>query len=365
MKHIYFNQYPEVNKNFVSDQSSCYPFIRDFNEAMIKTGLIRTQDPNQLDVNNIPNVSNLYDWFPANMSGHNIRYIHRPLIYTFNDELNATNPLYLYFYFYYATFTPSSADSHITSKVNIFLPGVQLEIRDKNGIRTPKTFIGIVYSADNNFNYITDYVENNHIKNKSRISNIDNKLLYLNICPGTFYRLYNLSTAIMPSQYSSNLTYYNMAPIMHFILRRYENGDYLFINGNLSYKAEMMTQPGTSFLYTRSVAYPTTIYNSTSDIFMSATTFYTDSYVAMNDYYNQRKIYAFPLQYYVPNGDGKLKIDDCLLVGNKNVLPETYNANINISLDQNITKKYFPLSTNFTNVRFNASDDITLLVRDE
>lgn len=358
MKKIYFNRYPDVYKNFTLDQSSIFDCVKDFDAAMQDCNLIRVQENDQLDVNNIPNIDlSLY----YTLSAAGIRYTHKPLIYTFNDELNSEHPLYLYFYLCYANICPQGPTAVVNAKVNMFIPLMQLEIRDaNNNIRSNKKIISIMHYSDNSFNYNTDYFESIHIKNKSAISNIDNKILHVNVCSGLHYKYYNNTRS--PSIYGSTLTYYNYNPFMNFILRRYDNGDYLLITTSTFFRYEGITQPGSAYTFDRATSYPLTVYNQVSDIVMNNTTFYNDSYVVMSDYYNLKKAYAFPLEYYVPGTDDTLKRDEYLLVCNAKMFPEVLNAEIEIKLDENITKVYHPLSTNFTNLTFNSTSEITLLV---
>lgn len=364
MKHTYFNRYPETSKVLLSDQSMNHAFLQDFDQGMQAAGLIRTTNDDQLDLNNIPNISNLHDYHIDSQSSYAIRFTYAPLIYTFNDELNSEYPLYLYFYFHYATVMPMN-DAHKTGKSCNFILGVQLEIRDNNGIiRTPKSYIGSIPYTSSSFTFSGDYIIPIHNKNKSKINNIDNKLLYLSICPGTFYKHYkNLS---VPGTYgsTSNSTY-NYGCFINFIFRRYENGHYLFIsNANLYVHAPLVAESA-SYQFTKNSNYPSIQYNNSDNHILNSVTFFSNSYVSMADFYNAKKLYAFPLEYYVPGGDDKMISDDLLLVGNSKLFPESINALININMDEYITKKYAPLSTGYTSMKLNADSDITLLMAEE
>lgn len=363
MKHTYFNRYPETSKVLLSDQSMNHAFLQDFDQGMKAAGLIRTTDGGQLDLNNIPNISNLHD-YQIDTQAYAIRFTYDPLIYTFNDELNSEYPLYLYFYFHYANVLPM-ADTYKAGKSCNFILGVQLEIRDNNGIiRTPKSYIGTTPYATTSFPTIGDYIIPIHNKNKSKINNIDNKLLYLSICPGTFYKHYKNPN--VPGIYgSTSNSSYNYGCFINFIFRRYENGHYLFISNASVYLFDTLRNESSSFGFTKIYNYPTIQYSNSDNYILNNLTFFSNSYVSMADFYNAKKLYAFPLEYYVPGGDDKMISDNLLLVGNSKLFPESINALININMDEHITKKYIPLSTGYTNMKLNADSDITLLMVDE
>lgn len=364
MKHTYFNRYPDTSKVLLNDQSMNHAFLQDFDQGMKAAGLIRTTNGGQLDLNNIPNISNLHDYQPDTQSTYAIRFTYDPLIYTFNDELNSEYPLYLYFYFHYATVTPMT-DAYKTGKSCNFILGVQLEIRDGNGIiRTPKSYIGSMPYTTTAMPTVGDYIIPIHNKSKSKINNIDNKLLYLSICPGTFYKYYKNPN--VPGIYgSTSNSNYNYGCFINFIFRRYENGHYLFISNSSLYILDALRNEGSNFNFTKVYNYPTIQYSNPDNYILNNLTFFSNSYVSMADFYNAKKLYAFPLEYYVPGGDDKMISDDLLLVGNSRLFPESINALININMDEHITKKYVPLSTGYTNMKLNADSDITLLMADE
>lgn len=111
MKKIYYNKYPkfqDIDNSIDSvDNESVRSCIKDFNNAMLESGLIRTTTVGQLDVDDIP----LYDYrshlsiiTTAEMTTREIFYTYDPLIYTFNDELNHNHPLYLKVVFFYGNY---------------------------------------------------------------------------------------------------------------------------------------------------------------------------------------------------------------------------------------------------------------------
>lgn len=348
MKHVYFNSYPTAHKEINTDQSLNIQCMKDFDEAIQAAGLIRTTEPNQLDLDNVPNII-LVDHRKTNTGYYDIAYEYQPLIYTFNDELNSEYPLYLKFYFHYASITGTSP----TAKTSFdFILGCQLEIVDnKKNILTDKTFIGIrpyATSAITSGNYLVDA----HNKSKSVIHNIDNKLLSINICPWVFYKMVNSSANTLI--YGINSTQY--MPLMHFIFRRYENGDYLFISNNnaIAFPSLYSSTNPLPTGVTKNI--PTILYNNiplTNSIF-------TQSFVYMNDFYNSKKVYGFPLEYYV-YGSEVLVRDELLLVGHHKTFPEAINGKITLKLDDQVEQKYYPLSSVYSCIDFGSSN-ITLLV---
>lgn len=348
MKHVYFNSYPTAYKEINTDQSLNIQCMKDFDEAIQATGLIRTTEPGQLDLDNIPNII-LTDYRTTNTGGYDLVYEYQPLIYTFNDELNSEYPLYLKFYFYYASVTGTTS----TAKTSFdFILGCQLEIVDnKKNILTNKTFIGTRPYATSSIP-TASYLVDAHNKSKSVIHNIDNKLLSINICPWVFYKMGGNSSANTPI-YGINSTQY--MPLMHFIFRRYENGDYLFISNNNTFASPALN--GNNPLPNGSVKHlPTILYNNIP----LTTSIFTQSFIYMNDFYNSKKVYGFPLEYYV-YGTEVLVRDELLLVGHYKTFPETINGKITLKLDDQVEQKYYPLSSVYSCIDF-GSVDITLLV---
>ena len=81
MKHVYFNSYPTAHKEINTDQSLNIQCMKDFDEAIQMAGLIRTTEPDQLDLDNVPNII-LVDHRKTNTGFYDIAYEYQPLIYT-------------------------------------------------------------------------------------------------------------------------------------------------------------------------------------------------------------------------------------------------------------------------------------------
>lgn len=182
----YYNTYPAINSiNNTEDSSgnaidkdSIKTCIKDFNDAMISSGLIRTNSPNQLDFENFP-IFNYLDYVAiSSLSYDTVAYEYPPLIYTFNDELNAQHPCYIKVVFdFHSAFLNSKS-----SKNNCFLLGVKLSISKNENFNTFHEFrlTRQIFLTSSPSERVMKTEYTNH--GFSEIINSKN-IFFMNICP--------------------------------------------------------------------------------------------------------------------------------------------------------------------------------------
>lgn len=224
MKKIYYNKYPkfqDIDNSIDSvDNESVRSCIKDFNNAMLESGLIRTTTVGQLDVDDIP----LYDYrshlsiIPAiGLSTKEIFYTYDPLIYTFNDELNHNHPLYLKVVFFYGNY-----NGRIPSTKNPTYLSAYVEISKMHDFSiSHKVFTKRFWDVANNNNYrLAGITSSFTYEVASEIYNSKN-LFMVNICP-----YYTISTTYGVTSRSPKLS-----ALLNFLLYRSDDGDViLYIN---------------------------------------------------------------------------------------------------------------------------------------
>lgn len=95
----YYNDYPELRDNYLyNSQDQLKQVIKQFDDAMLQSGLIRSADVGQLDTNNIETLDVLNGLDVSKTTGDMYRstgtYVtYKPMVYCFTDTLQATKPV--------------------------------------------------------------------------------------------------------------------------------------------------------------------------------------------------------------------------------------------------------------------------------
>ena len=231
MKITPFIRYPKHGMNILAtDQTSVKQCIYDFNQAMLSAGLIRTNDTNQLDasdINNIPDLNLLK--ITTNLSAATIDTTqcasHLPLVYSFTDSMQSTNPIYISFVFkiaqnwlYNAQLSnPVGYTCFVTVSIGSSTNGAGI-------IPSPYSFtnIAMILYTGTISSYLNDFTK----QTKSYI-NYDNNigLLNISICP-------KMNTGLITD--TTSLSYYDSSNLnlIRFCIKRLSDGSYIIINPN-------------------------------------------------------------------------------------------------------------------------------------
>lgn len=202
MYHKYFNRYPSYQPSVLwNDQTSFKNAIIDFDTAMKAAGLTRSNLPGQLDVTNIPDLDSsilarnkVHPQYTSFWQTTSENYVnmsdspclqHLPLIYTFSDEQQSTNPIYIAFYFSLVVTTPiMTAYQH---EVN-FAPFVKCHVSNRSDFSNKFNFFNSKSSYNGNINESVLKVISRKdftTESDSIISyNNEKGVLYIDLCPG-------------------------------------------------------------------------------------------------------------------------------------------------------------------------------------
>lgn len=231
MKITPFIRYPKHGMNILAtDQTSVKECIYDFNQAMLSAGLIRTNDTNQLDasdINNIPDLNLLK--LTNGITYQNIDTTscasHLPLVYSFTDSMQSTNPIYISFTFkiaqnwYYNVqlSNPVGYTCFVTVSIGSSTNGAGI-------ISSPYSFtnIAMILSVSPMSSYLNDFT-----KQTLSYINYDDSigLLNISICPKMNTGLIT-DTASLTYSASPNLN------LIRFCIKRLLDGSYIIIDPN-------------------------------------------------------------------------------------------------------------------------------------
>ena len=231
MKITPFIRYPKHGMNILAtDQTSVKQCIYDFNQAMLSAGLIRTNDTNQLDASDINNIPDLNLLKLTNGITHqNIDTTsctsHLPLVYSFTDSMQSTNPIYISFTFkivqnwlYNAQLSnPVGYTCFVTVSIGSSTNGAGI-------IPSPYSFtnIAMILNGITMSSYLNDFTK----QIKSYI-NYDNNigLLNISICP-------KMNTGLITD--TTSLSYYDSSNLnlIRFCIKRLLDGSYIIIDPN-------------------------------------------------------------------------------------------------------------------------------------
>lgn len=260
--HTYFNRYPiltgsgaatEVDGSAV-DQQSFKDCILDFNQGMLDAGMIRTTTPDQLDLDNIPDVN--YLSHVSNIFGY-IHQVYKPLIYTFNDELNNQHPLFVKITFMLI----SLCQRNNNARSNTLFLYSKVSISKTDDFLVNVEFNGhYQYSGNASYYNNTHYMYSSHIYGDSEIYIGDVSTFH--ICPN------------MGSIWTYDRTHIMRYHLLAFIIDRQQNGDVILIcnsgSNSVYYDTSISNNSykptATAYLYSNN----TTWYDSTTNsIFQS------------------------------------------------------------------------------------------------
>jgi hypothetical protein len=213
-----------------TDQTSVKECIYDFNQAMLSAGLIRTNDTNQLDasdINNIPdlNLLKLTGTLTSQFTDTTQCVAHLPLVYSFTDSMQSTNPIYISFtfkiaqnWFYNAQLSnPVGYTCFVTVSIGSSTNGAGV-------IVSPYSFTNIAMILTNAAvsSYLNDFTK----QTLSYINYDDNiGLLNISICPKMNTGLITDTTSLSYSM-STNLN------LIRFCIKRLLDGSYIIIDPN-------------------------------------------------------------------------------------------------------------------------------------
>lgn len=232
MKITPFIRYPKYGMNILAtDQTSVKQCIYDFNQAMLNTGLIRTSDTNQLDasdINNIPNLTllKLTNGLTAPNTDTTQCASHLPLVYSFTDSMQSTNPIYISFTFKIAqNWTYNAQLSNNVGYTCVVTVEIGSSTNGAGIISSPYKFTNISMYL-NNTAHLSNFL-NDFTKQTESYINYDNNigLLNISICPKMNTGL-NVDIAQTSYNTSTSLT------LIRFCIKRLSDGSYIIIDPN-------------------------------------------------------------------------------------------------------------------------------------
>ncbi len=231
MKITPFIRYPKHGMNILAtDQTSVKECIYDFNQAMLSAGLIRTNDTNQLDasdINNIPDLNLLK--LTTNLLVATIDTTqcasHLPLVYSFTDSMQSTNPIYISFAFKIAQNWGYNAQLSNPVGYTCFVTvSIGSSTNGSGIISSPYSFtnIAMISSGGAPSLYLNDFT-----KQTLSYINYDDSigLLNISICPKMSTGL-TTDTASLTYSVSTNLN------LIRFCIKRLLDGSYIIIDPN-------------------------------------------------------------------------------------------------------------------------------------
>lgn len=332
----YYNTYPAINSiNNTEDSSgnaidkeSIKSCIKDFNDAMISSGLIRTNSPNQLDFENFPIFNYLDHVANPSLSYDMIAHEYPPLIYTFNDELNAQHPCYIKVVFDFH----SAFNNTKSSKNNCFLLGAKLSISKNENFNTfhEVRLTRQIYTGASNAERVMKTEYTNH--GFSEIINSKNTF-FMNICPNYSHfissnsnlNLSLINATILRNEDGSIILMTSTDPINIATTSDSTLNSYAFSNNDITLvplynqRAYMITAQNNKITDTVGNTYDSFIQNSilggNTNVYVSPTQFVTDkSYVnynllIMNRTFTAQKSKLSNIKVKLPDGTiGKYKV---------------------------------------------------------
>ena len=228
MMYNYYNDYPKLSDHYLyDDQEQLKSCIKQFDTAMIHSGLVRAPDTGQLDVNNIEtkDLKILNQGQGTTYRDNTTTYLaYLPLVYCFTDDLQATNPVYIKLIFEIGRLRPPVINSIPVGELVKLPLGVFVSIEigsASNGnsvLENPLLFYsGITYNGgnstwDNNaVKMNTSYSYNNSIINYQK----EHGLLYVNVCPE-----YRMSSSVTPDAINNTE---NNASLLQLLVYRVDN----------------------------------------------------------------------------------------------------------------------------------------------
>ena len=378
MKEFYYNNYPTIksDRSFDTDQSSYHLFIKDFNAAMLRNGMIKAEGSyTQIDLNNMTSV-NIGTYTGATGAG-NASYFPKKiysvgdLYYTFNDELNVQYPIVLKFSFDHVYVSITQFSSYANHGINVGLT-IYRKINNSLVEVIPFTYLSIRFMS-NITSYGHAYTEGlGVVKDNSFINNINNSILSLSICPRFTYYGSALSANryFYPINDSNAGSWYFYCPIIKFILNRRSDGSIIFTYNNTysiaaSSSSELYnTANNTSYLkfaYIPSNSNQAEYYNVTS-----TTSIFKNSIIEVSDIYNNKDLSVFPVEFY-STGEGKIIQNyDLLVVQDYRLLPLSFtNGVVKINIEGIGERSYRVINSKYTLTNIDSTGNIALLVRDE
>lgn len=378
MKEFYYNNYPTIksDRSFDGDQSSYHLFIKDFNAAMLRNGMIKAEGAyTQINLNNMTSV-NIGTYTGATGAGSETNYpkkIYRvgDLYYTFNDELNVQYPIILKFSFDHVYVSITQFSSYANHGINVGLT-IYRKINDSLVEVIPFTYLSIRFMSVVS-PYGNAYTEGlNIVKDNSFINNINNSILSLSICPRfTYYgSVYSTSRFFYPINDANASSSYFYCPIIKFILNRRSDGSIIFTYNNTVgvaasvagglYSVSTNTQY-LNFAYIPSNSNQAEYYNVTS-----TSSIFKNSIIEVSDIYNNKDLSVFPLEFY-STGQGKIIQNyDLLVAQDYRLLPLSFtNGIVKINIEGIGERSYRVINSKYTLTNIDSTGNIALLVRDE
>lgn len=352
--------YPVINEKIrdVGGQDPLKQHIKDFTKLLLDVGLVRSVLPDQLDVNNIPDLD-LNVVFPNDVTVTNLYWnfdnvravYHKPIEFAFVDSLQAASPVKIKFEFFF--FSPHRRTFVSVEENKKFRPYFGCKTTVSNGIFSQINWDILPYSATQigtatAYNsWPIDTIQLLYTQKKSIVCyNSDTGYFYLNHCPTTRYNLdIGNSTNLIP-----------ITSCFHMCVSRSKDN-----NGNISSnflryitKKEIYSLSNSSALnasgtyniskasnfYSRIISY-----NPTVALYESHEQFITPNNAATYSGNNQ----YFTYMSYAYNSSTKVpEYDPYVLIGNKAMSTAESNLFYDIKVNNSETKKYVCVSQDDT-----------------
>ena len=330
--------YPNVYNQNISngDQFAYKKFIKNFATMMKDAGIIRSQDNNQLDIDNIPDLtitfSNANTIWGSDSEGKR-SFTHKPLIYVI--DLIKDTPIYVSFYF---KILMASTDNNSIAKSSYHL-GLTISVASSTNGNGSQ-----VGTVNNKFQYISNnYYVNSYSMNEVQTcvyaNNTKNSYINYNRDTGVFYLeiLPNFSQGT--SAYSSSWkgTFINL-----LITSLPDNNGYMSIIPTSNYTSQYFYRSNKNsimFHYTDTSTYTDTSYNCFGT-FRQITTAYTNG-----------NIVTTPCLY-LKQGQTSMDINPKVLVANTNIIGQASGFNYNVKISDTETKSYRSWSSGDTQSGF-------------
>lgn len=379
MKEFYYNNYPTIksDRSFDTDQSSYHLFIKDFNAAMLRNGMIKAEGAyTQIDLNTMTSV-NIGTYTGATGAGSSSDYPKKiysvgDLYYTFNDELNVQYPIVLKFSFDHVYVSTTQFSLYANHGINVGLT-IYRKINNSLVEVIPFTYLSIRFMSTVGTSYWNAYTEGlGVVKDNSFINNINNSVLSLSICPRFTYYGSNYSTTrfFYPINDTNASSSYFYCPIIKFILNRRSDGSIIFTYNNTysisTSSANNLYSPVNNISYLNFAYIPS---NSNQAEYYNPTpgnSIFKNSIIEVSDIYNNKDLSVFPLEFY-STGEGKIIQNyDLLVVQDYRLLPLSFtNGVVKINIEGIGERSYRVINSKFTLTNMDSTGNIALLVRDE
>lgn len=373
MKEFYYNNYPVIKDNDSFDlfQSSYQQFIKDFNNAMIRNGMIKAEVTlPQIDIDNMPkaDIQALGNDIGSTSNFPNKFYSEGDLYYTFNDELNSIHPIVLKFSFDYVYVSKLQPNIYQNRGIN-----VGLTIYRKSGDNLieiiPFTYLSVRFLWVGN-TVIQDLITEglNVVKDNSFINNIPDSILNLSICPRfNYYGTGFVNRYFYPLSDNTNYFY---SPIIKFILNRKKDGSIIFTCNNTNpmsgYTIANFYTNAAHTNYANFTYVPSNSNQVETLTPTASTSIFKNSVLEVTDAYNNKELLVFPLEFYSPLEAKVVQNYDLLVASDYRLLPLSFNNGIvKIDIEGIGERDYRVINSKFCQSRFDSTDLVALLVRDE